>query len=281
METRTLGIILNGVTGRMAPTSTSSARSSRSSSKAASKVNDNLRLMPDPILTGRSSEKLKALAEAHGPGTIGKPLKFTTDLASTMADRNYPIFFDASGTLQRAGFIEMAVKAGKSIYCEKPTAVTTDEALRLAKLCEDAKLKNGVVQDKLWLPGMRKIRALTQQGFFGDVCRYAGNSATGSSPATLTTSPPNAPVGTTATKTAAASSSTCSATGSTSSPTSSAPSNRSSPTATSIFPSASTNPPSPTRRPPTTRRMPSSNSRTASPASSTRAGARACGVTIC
>ena len=84
---------------------------------------------------------------------VGKPLKWTTDLPAAMSDSSYAIFFDASGTLQRARFIEMAVKAGKAIYCEKPTAVATSEALRLATLCEQAGLKNGVVQDKLWLPG--------------------------------------------------------------------------------------------------------------------------------
>jgi predicted dehydrogenase len=174
METRTLGIILNGVTGRMG-TNQHLIRSILAIIKQGGiKVNDNLRLMPDPILTGRSSEKLKALAEAHGPATIGKPLKYTTDLNSALADRNYPIFFDASGTLQRGQFVELAVKAGKAIYCEKPTAVTTAEALRLAKLCEDAGLKNGVVQDKLWLPGMRKIRMLSQQGFFGDILSVRG-----------------------------------------------------------------------------------------------------------
>ena len=73
---------------------------------------------------------------------------------------DYEIFFDASGTLQRAGFVEMAVAAGKAIYCEKPTATNTAEALRLAQLAEDAGVKNGVVQDKLWLPGLRKLRML-------------------------------------------------------------------------------------------------------------------------
>ena len=68
----------------------------------------------------------------------------------------------------------MAVKAGKSIYCEKPTAVTTAEALRLAKLCEDAKLKNGVVQDKLWLSSFRKIAMLKELGFFGKILSVRG-----------------------------------------------------------------------------------------------------------
>jgi predicted dehydrogenase len=175
METRTLGIILNGVTGRMG-TNQHLVRSILAIIKQGGiKISDALRLMPDPILTGRSSEKLKTLAETHGPAIIGKPLKYTTDLQSVMADPSYPIFFDASGTLQRAGFVEMAAKAGKSIYCEKPTAVTFGEALRLAKVCEGAGVKNGVVQDKLWLPGMRKIKMLKQQGFFGDILSVRGD----------------------------------------------------------------------------------------------------------
>jgi predicted dehydrogenase len=174
METRSIGIILNGVTGRMG-TNQHLVRSIVAIMKQGGiKVNDNLRLMPDPILTGRSEEKLKALAEAHGPAVIGKPLKYTTDLSAPLGEKNYQIFFDASGTLQRAGFVEKAVKAGKSIYCEKPTAVETSEALRLARLCESAKLKNGVVQDKLWLPGMRKIQMLRQQGFFGNILSVRG-----------------------------------------------------------------------------------------------------------
>ena len=85
------------------------------------------------------------------------PLKTSTDLAAVFADPAYPVFFDASGTLHRARFVEMAAAAGKAIYCEKPTAVETAEALRLAGICEKAGVKNGVVQDKLWLPGLRKM----------------------------------------------------------------------------------------------------------------------------
>ncbi len=174
METRKIGIILNGVTGRMG-TNQHLVRSVLAIMKQGGvKVSDELRLMPEPILTGRNADKLKALAETHGPAVIGKPLKWTTDLESALGDPTYGIFFDASGTMQRARFVEMAVKARKAIYCEKPTAVVTAEALRLAKLCEDAGLKNGVVQDKLWLPGMRKIAMLKQQGFFGKVLSVRG-----------------------------------------------------------------------------------------------------------
>jgi predicted dehydrogenase len=174
METRKIGIILNGVTGRMG-TNQHLVRSILAIMKQGGvKVSDDLRLMPEPILTGRHGDKLKALAETHGQAIVGKTLKWTTDLSAALGDSANSIFFDASGTLQRARFVEMAVKAGKSIYCEKPTAVATSEALRLAKLCEDAKLKNGVVQDKLWLPGMRKIQMLKQQGFFGDLLSVRG-----------------------------------------------------------------------------------------------------------
>jgi predicted dehydrogenase len=168
METKTIGVILNGVTGRMG-TNQHLVRSILAIIKQGGvAISDRLRLMPVPMLTGRNADKLKTLAEQHGH------LKWTTNLDAALSDTSNEIFFDASGTLQRSQFVELAVKAGKSIYCEKPTAVTAKEALRLAKLCEDAKLKNGVVQDKLWLPGLRKIHALRQQGFFGKILSVRG-----------------------------------------------------------------------------------------------------------
>jgi predicted dehydrogenase len=176
METRSIGIILNGVTGRMG-TNQHLIRSIMAIIKQGGvKISPELTLMPDPILTGRNENKLSALANAHGPEAIGKPLKYTTDVAGALEGKHgdYEIFFDASGTLQRAKFVEMAVAAGKSIYCEKPTAVTTDEALRLAKLAEDAGLKNGVVQDKLWLPSFRKLQMLKELGFFGNILSVRG-----------------------------------------------------------------------------------------------------------
>ncbi len=174
METRRIGVILNGVTGRMG-TNQHLVRSVLAIiAQGGIKVGDDLCIMPDPIMTGRNANKLKALAEMHGNKIVGRPLKYTTDLDGAIGDADYPVFFDASGTLQRAGFVEKAVKAGKSIYCEKPTAVETSEALRLARLCENAGLKNGVVQDKLWLPGMRKIQMLKQQGFFGNILSVRG-----------------------------------------------------------------------------------------------------------
>ena len=173
MAIQRVGIILNGVTGRMG-TNQHLVRSILGIIKQGGiKVGDDLVLMPDPILTGRSEAKLKALSDKHSTKESG-PLKYSTEVAKVIADPAYPIFFDSSGTLQRAEFVEQAVKAGKSIYCEKPTAVTTAEALRLAKLCEDAGLKNGVVQDKLWLPGLRKLQMLKEQGFFGRILSVRG-----------------------------------------------------------------------------------------------------------
>jgi predicted dehydrogenase len=174
METRRIGIILNGVTGRMG-TNQHLFRSIVAIMKQGGvKVSAELTLMPDPILTGRSEAKLKPLAERAGRELGIAPLKYTTNLQQALDDRSYEVFFDASGTLQRAGFIEMAVKARKAIYCEKPTATSTAEAVRLARLVEGAGLKNGVVQDKLWLPGLRKIEMLKQLGFFGRVLSVRG-----------------------------------------------------------------------------------------------------------
>src|SRR5271169_3393658 len=109
MEIRNIGIILNGVTGRMG-TNQHLIRSILAIMKQGGvKVSEELRLMPDPILTGRNGDKLRELAEVQGRANIGKPLKWTTDLPAALGDSNYAIFFDASGTLQRARFIEMAV----------------------------------------------------------------------------------------------------------------------------------------------------------------------------
>lgn len=174
METRTIGVILNGVTGRMG-TNQHLIRSILAIIKQGGiKVSDNLTLMPEPILTGRSENKLRPLATDVARREIGRDLKYTTDLDAALGDNENEIFFDASGTLQRAGFVEKAVKAGKAIYCEKPTATETKEALRLATLVEKAGLKNGVVQDKLWLPSFRKIAMLKELGFFGDILSVRG-----------------------------------------------------------------------------------------------------------
>src|SRR5689334_4998396 len=140
METRKIGIIMNGVTGRMGTNQHLLRSILAIMQQGGVKAGDDLVLLPYPILTGRNHDKLAALAKRTGIE------KFSTNLDAALADPANEIFFDASGTLQRAGFVEKAVKARKAIYCEKPTAVETSEALRLAKLCEDAGLKNGVVQ---------------------------------------------------------------------------------------------------------------------------------------
>lgn len=168
MTTQRIGIIMNGVTGRMGMNQHLIRSILAIIQQGGLKISDELTLMPDPILTGRNEDKLRALARRLGVD------KFTTNLEAALADPSYEIFFDASGTLQRARFVEMAVKARKAVYCEKPTAVETSEALRLAKLCEDAGVKNGVVQDKLWLSGIRKFRLLRDQGFFGKILSVRG-----------------------------------------------------------------------------------------------------------
>lgn len=168
MEVRTIGIILNGVTGRMGTNQHLKRSIAAIIQQGGIRVSDELVLMPDPILSGRNARKLEALAKATGLQ------RWTTNLEEALADRHNQVFFDASSTLHRARFVEMAVEAGKSIYCEKPTAVTTSEALRLAELCEKAGVKNGVVQDKLWLPGLRKLRMIRDQGFFGEILSVRG-----------------------------------------------------------------------------------------------------------
>ena len=168
MKTHEVGIIMNGVTGRMG-TNQHYIRSILAIRKQGGvRVSPEEVIMPVPILVGRSEAKLAQLA-AMDPG-----VKWTTDLDAALADPKNIIYFDAQTTGRRAAAVKKAVALGKHVYCEKPTAVSTESALDLYKTAKAAGVKNGVVQDKLWLPGMLKIKRLQEQGFFGKILSVRG-----------------------------------------------------------------------------------------------------------
>jgi len=168
MSDRTIGVIMNGVTGRMG-TNQHLARSILAiRDQGGVRLRDGTRLLPDPILVGRDERKLAALAKTYALS------RFTTDLDAALADPYNEIYFDSQTTAQRTAGIERAIKAGKAIYCEKPTATTTTEALKLYKLAKVAGVKQGVVQDKLWLPGLLKLKYLIDTGFFGKILSVRG-----------------------------------------------------------------------------------------------------------
>jgi predicted dehydrogenase len=168
MAERRLGIIMNGVTGRMG-TNQHLARSIAAIRAAGGvALADGTRAMPDPILVGRSAEKLKALAAAHGLA------RWTTDLDAALADPKDEVFFDAASTQLRARLVRKAIAAGKHVYVEKPVAETLADALDIARLAAKAGVRNGVVQDKLFLPGLRKLAMLRDAGFFGRMLSVRG-----------------------------------------------------------------------------------------------------------
>ncbi|HUL53496.1 MAG TPA: Gfo/Idh/MocA family oxidoreductase [Opitutaceae bacterium] len=168
MKEHALGIVMNGVTGRMG------ANQHLARSIVAIRKQGGVRLangdviMPDPILVGRNPDKLTALARLHGV------TRFTSDLAAALRDPFNRIYFDSQTTERRAQSVREAIAAGKAIYCEKPTATDTRTAVALYEACRTAGLKNGVVQDKLWLPGLRKLQGLIADGFFGRILSVRG-----------------------------------------------------------------------------------------------------------
>jgi predicted dehydrogenase len=168
MATHRLGIIMHGITGRMGYNQhlVRSICAIRDAGGVALANGD--RVMPDPILAGRSAEKVKAIAAKHGIA------RTTTDLDAVLAERNDTVFFDAGSTQMRVGLIRKAIAAGKHVYCEKPVSETLAEALSLANLARQKGIKSGVVQDKLYLPGLRKIRMLRDSGFFGRILSVRG-----------------------------------------------------------------------------------------------------------
>ncbi len=167
-EAETIGIIMNGVTGRMG-TNQHLVRSILAiREQGGVRTADGRTLVPEPVLVGRNPEKLRALDAQYGP------LRWTTDLDAALADPALPVYFDSLSTALRPAAVRRAIEAGKHVYCEKPTATTTDEAYALYRLAREAGVKHGVVQDKLWLPGLVKLRRLIDEGFFGRILSVRG-----------------------------------------------------------------------------------------------------------
>lgn len=168
MATRRLGIIMHGVTGRMGLNQhlVRSILAIRAQGGVALPNGD--RVMPDPILVGRNAEKVAALAREHGIE------RWTADLAAALANPDDTLFFDAGTTQMRADLVARAIEAGKDIYCEKPVSDTLDKAVAIAKLAKSRGVKNGVVQDKIFLPGLRKLKMLRDSGFFGRMFAVRG-----------------------------------------------------------------------------------------------------------
>ena len=163
-----VGIIMNGVTGRMG-TNQHLIRSICAIRKQGGiKLSDAEYIMPDPILVGRNLPKLQALAKAQGIERV------TTDLDGALANPDDTVYFDAQTTGRRADAVKKAIAAGKHVYCEKPTAVSTESAYELYEIAKKAGVKNGVVQDKLWLPGLVKLKTLIDSGFFGEILSVRG-----------------------------------------------------------------------------------------------------------
>ncbi len=168
MSDRTIGIIMNGVTGRMGTNQHLARSVAAIRDQGGVRLKDGSRLVPDPILVGRDERKLAALAKAYSVP------RYTTDLDLALSDSKNEIYFDSQTTNQRVPGVSKAIAAGKAIYCEKPIATTTAEALDLYFQAQKAGVKNGVVQDKLWLPGLLKLKYLVDTGFFGKILSVRG-----------------------------------------------------------------------------------------------------------
>ncbi|MGC4853169.1 Gfo/Idh/MocA family protein [Micromonospora sp. DT4] len=168
MTRRSIGIIVNGVTGRMGYRQhlVRSLLAIRESGGVP--VADGTTIWPEPVLVGRNETKLRELAERHGL------TDWTTDLTSALARDDVEIYFDALVTQQREKAIRQAIEAGKHIYTEKPLAEDTAAALDLARAADAAGVRTGVVQDKLFLPGLRKLKRLVDGGFFGRILSVRG-----------------------------------------------------------------------------------------------------------
>ena len=168
MTTHTVGIVMNGVTGRMGLNQHLRRSICAIVRQGGVRLSDSETIMPRALLVGRNSAKLETISAECGG------LPWTTDLDAALGNPEYSIYFDAQTTDRRADAVRQAIAAGKHVYCEKPVAGSLESALDLWKLAETAGVKHGVVQDKLWLPGLLKLETLKQSGFFGRILSVRG-----------------------------------------------------------------------------------------------------------
>lgn len=163
-----VGIIMHGVTGRMGKNQHLIRSIVAIRNQGGVVLANGDYLYPDPILIGRNEKKIKALAAQYNIERWG------TNVDEALKNQNDIIFFDAATTQARPSLLKKAISAGKHIYCEKPIAVNLQEALDLYHFAEEKKVKHGVVQDKLWLPGLQKLKRLNESGFFGQILSVRG-----------------------------------------------------------------------------------------------------------
>jgi len=168
MSQKRLGLIMHGVTGRMGMNQHLIRSIVAIRQQGGVVLSNGDRVMPDPILIGRNAEKIAALAKAHGIERWG------TDVDAALANPEDTVFFDAGTTQMRPDLVKQAIAAGKHIYCEKPVATGLEQALELYQLAKQAGIKHGVVQDKLFLPGLQKLAMLRKSGFFGRILSVRG-----------------------------------------------------------------------------------------------------------
>jgi predicted dehydrogenase len=168
MAGQTLGVIMNGVTGRMGYRQHLVRSVLAIRDQGGVQLSDGTRVQLEPLLVGRNEGKLQEIADRHGL------TRWTTDLEAALSDSSFPLYFDAQLTSVRERSIVGAIDAGKHIYTEKPVAASYAGAVELARLAQRAGVKNGVVHDKLYLPGLLKLKRLVDSGFFGRVLSVRG-----------------------------------------------------------------------------------------------------------
>jgi len=168
MAVRRLGIVMHGVTGRMGTNQHLVRSIGAIRAEGGVLLASGERVMPEPVLVGRNADALARLAKAHGIA------RFSTDLDACLADRSDSIFFDAATTQMRPALLERAIDAGKHVYCEKPVATNLAAAMAIVRKAKAAGIKHGVVQDKLFLPGLRKLKLMIEAGFFGRLLSVRG-----------------------------------------------------------------------------------------------------------
>ncbi len=125
-------------------------------------LKDNVRLAGmvdlDPEVAVRRAEK-------HGLGGIS----VSADLTDMLAQLKPDLLFDLVVPPARFKVVESGLAAGCNVLSEKPMANTLDEAKALVDLAARSGKIHAVIQNRRFLSGIRRTKALIEAGTLGDL----------------------------------------------------------------------------------------------------------------
>jgi predicted dehydrogenase len=113
-------------------------------------------------------DKLREFAARHG-------LPLCTDLAEVLADPAIKAVVLATPHSLHRPMVEASARAGKQVFCEKPLALNTADALAMVDACRKAGVVLGVGHNRRLWPSMQELKRIAATSELGEILHIEGH----------------------------------------------------------------------------------------------------------